>query len=127
MRFSVLIFGWFFGWMILTVLSLLLCGEFLKHIDLRKFSWRLNMILTFATKHLLIINKDNLYLHLSVGLNFKLLYNVIFLSLPGQSNNPSVRMANFQLDEYLWNPYFLNNAKLKLKTSNHVQTSFRKT
>ena len=62
-----------------------------------------------------------------MSLNFKLLYNVIFLSLPDQSNNPSFRMTNFQLDEYLWNPYFLNNAKLKLKTSNHVQTSFRKT
>ena len=62
-----------------------------------------------------------------MSLNFKLLYNVIFLSLPDQSNNTSFRMTNFQLDEYLWNPYFLNNAKLKLKTSNHVQTSFRKT
>ena len=43
--------------------------------QLWKLSWtqihvqtqiRLNMILTLATKHFMIINKDNLYLHLKV-------------------------------------------------------------
>ena len=33
--------------------------------------------------------------------------------------------GNFQLDEYPWNPNFLNNTKLKQKTSNYVQATFQ--
>ena len=55
-----------------------------------------------------------------------MLCDVIFPLLLGQYEFSSFTMTNFQLDGYLCNTSFLNNTKLKLKTSNHVQTIFSK-
>ena len=38
--------------------------------------------------------------HLLENYNLKFLCDIIFLPLPGQSNIPSFKMANFELDDY---------------------------
>ena len=54
---------------------------------------------------------------LSKNLSLKLLCDVIFPSLSGQSDIACYAISNFQSDEYSWKPNFSNHIKLKLKTS----------
>ena len=59
---------------------------------------RLNIVLTLGTKNLLIICSDNLQLYPKAHLkeiNVKLLCNVIFPSLPGQSHIPCLQWSVF--------------------------------
>ena len=64
--------------------------------------------------------------YLSENISLHFLCDVIFLSLPGQSDIPCFTMSNFQSDEYPWKPNFSNHTNLKQKTSNCIQRSFRK-
>ena len=73
------------------------------------------------TKKPLTKSKD-----LSQNLILKLLCDVIFSSLPGQCNIPSLKMANFQLDDYPWQPKFSSHTKLKQKALNYIKKPFRK-
>ena len=69
---------------------------------------RLNTILTLATKHLLIINKNTyIYLHLKI-FQRNLISNCCVTSF--------FCRCLVKLDEYPCNPNFLNNTKLKLKS-----------
>ena len=81
---------------------------------------RLNTILTLATKHFMIINKDNLSTPQALleALSLELLCDVIFPSLHGQSDILCFTMAIFHLDDYHWRPNFSNHTKLKQKTFN---------
>ena len=63
---------------------------------------------------------------LSGNLSLKLLRDVIFLSLPDQSDIYCFTIPNFQSDEYPWKLNFSNHIKFKLKTCNQIQIAFRK-
>ena len=55
----------------------------------------------------------------SENLKLNLLCDVIFPSLPGQSDILGLTMSNFQSDEHPWKPNLSNRIKLKQKTSNY--------
>ena len=54
----------------------------------------------------------------SENLSFKLLRDVVFLSLPGQLDISCITMSNFQSHEYPWKPNLSNHIKFILTTSN---------
>ena len=54
---------------------------------------------------------------LSENFSLKLMCDVIFLSLPDQSDIPRFTISNFQSDENPWKPNFSNYTKLKQKIS----------
>ena len=60
------------------------------------------------------------------NLSLKLLCDVIFLSLPGQSDIACFTVVNFQSDEYSCKQNFSNYTKLKIKASNYKSKTFQK-
>ena len=65
---------------------------------------RLNTILTLATNYLMIINKDNLYIHLKAFYK-----NLVSSCCECQSDIPCFTMSNFQSNEYPWKSNFSNH------------------
>ena len=47
-----------------------------------------------------------------------MLREVIFLSFPGQTDIAYIKLVIYNLDDYQWQPNFLNHTKLKLKATN---------
>ena len=87
---------------------------------------RTNTPLPLATKHLMIINKDNLYLNLKIFQKHLVSSFCVTLFFGRQTYISCFTTSSFQSDKYPWKPKFSNDTKLKQKISNWIQRLFKK-
>ena len=61
--------------------------------------------------------------NVSENLSLRLLYDIVFPSLSGQSEISCFIMTIFHLRDYQWQANFSNHIKFKLRTCNKIQTT----